>query len=108
MRKLILFGVPALAVAVAAAKKRGVFEDKMFVATNRVGKLCIHHPQRWKVWRRGKHLNVQVHFTPASDPTRHFHLRWDQVREFMTAAMFGERGAITFAEEFGVPCTPEP
>jgi hypothetical protein len=84
-----------------------VFADTMYTATNRVGKLCIHYPQRWKVWRRGKWTHVKVHYTPASDPTRHFHLRWDHVREFMMAARFGERSAITFAEEFGTRCTHE-
>ncbi len=101
MRKLILLVPPAMGVALVVAKKRGVFEDYVHTAENHVGVICIHHPQRWKVWRRGKRTGISVHYTPASQPEDAWEIPYQLTPQFLMAARFGEAAAVHFADTYG-------
>jgi hypothetical protein len=81
---------------------RNPLEDVCRVAVHpEIGTICIHYPQRWKVWRRGQRAKAVVHYTTASDPPRSWRIPFEDARPMAEIGLYGEEAVIAYCEIFG-------
>jgi hypothetical protein len=97
MKKLLQ--VAALAVV---ARVRYQLQDTCRVAVHpQIGTVCIHYPQRWKVWRRRGQFRAVVHYTTASEPARSWEIPFLDARGLASIGLYGEEAVIAYCEIYG-------
>ncbi len=81
---------------------RNPLEDACKAAVHpEIGTVCIHYPQWWKLWRRGKRTGVRVHYTTASDPARSWELPFDDAKGLASIGLYGEAAVVAYCEIYG-------
>ncbi len=105
MRKLILTIVSVVPVIAVLVKRKNPLADTCKIAHNPyIGTVCIHHPQRWKVWRRGKRTRVVVHYTTASEPARSWDVPFKDAGGMADIGRLGgEDAVVAYCEIYGTP-----
>ncbi len=86
-------------------KIKGLLADTCKIAHNPyIGTVCIHHPQRWKLWRRGKRTRVVVHYTTASEPARSWEVPFTVAGPMAELGRYGgEDAVVMYCQIYGTP-----
>jgi hypothetical protein len=84
---------------------RNPLADKCMIAHHpQIGTVCIHYPPKWKLWRRRKWQDVQVHYTTASEPARSWDVPFKDAGGMADIGRLGgEAAVVAYCEIYGTP-----